>query len=99
MDRIPVILLLTALLSGCGVLSPEREATEAEAAGATLAAEVKAELIKAKIPNAAAIRVESENGTVVLSGFTDDDGQRRRAEEVARTVSGVSDVDNRIEVK
>jgi len=98
MVRIPP-LLLVGLLAGCATFGQDEQAIEAEAAGTTLAAEVKAELIKAKIPDAAAIRVEAENGTVVLSGFAGSEAQRRRASEVAASVRGVTDVENRIEVK
>ena len=100
MDRTALYLslLLAFSLAGCSLIRDE-QAIEAEAAGTTLAAEVKAQLIKAKVPDAAAIRVEADNGTVVLSGFAGSEAQRQRSTEVARAVDGVTKVINRIEVK
>ena len=44
------------------------------------------------------IEVNVQNGIVTLSGSVDDRGAKRRAEDVAESVSGVSDVQNQIRV-
>jgi hyperosmotically inducible periplasmic protein len=45
------------------------------------------------------VNVETFKGTVQLSGFVDTQEQADRAEEIARGVDGVEDVDNNITVK
>jgi hypothetical protein len=52
---------------------------------------------EAKI-QAAAIDVQARDGRVTLFGTAASDGERRRAENVAKKVEGVSGVDNQIKV-
>jgi osmotically-inducible protein OsmY len=44
------------------------------------------------------VKVESMRGTVQLSGFVSSEAQKRRAEDIARGVNGVTAVDNRISI-
>ncbi len=48
--------------------------------------------------DASEIEVKVENGEVILSGFTSDKYDKRRAEDIAEDVSGVKYVENRIRV-
>jgi len=45
------------------------------------------------------VKVTTFKGTVQLSGFVDDNAQKRRAGSIARGVQGVKEVDNNITVK
>ncbi len=45
------------------------------------------------------INVDSDKGVVTLKGRVDSDATRRRAEEVAKRVSGVTSVKNELQVK
>jgi osmotically-inducible protein OsmY len=45
------------------------------------------------------VGVDTNNGNVRLSGFVDSDTEKRRAEEVARSVAGVKSVTNAITVQ
>jgi osmotically-inducible protein OsmY len=45
------------------------------------------------------VKVTTFKGTVQLSGFVDDRGQKERAGRIAKGVEGVKDVDNNITVK
>jgi hyperosmotically inducible periplasmic protein len=60
---------------------------------------VKSALIAEKGIDSGRISVETEKGKVMLSGDVKSPDQRQRAEGIARKVSGVKRVDNKIEVK
>lgn len=66
---------------------------------AALTAKVKTALIGDKDTKARQINVESKAGTVQLNGFVDSADAKVEAERVARTVSGVTSVDNNLEVR
>ena len=60
---------------------------------------VKSRFIENKQVDAAAISVETLNGTVMLSGFAKSSLERNTAESIARGVSGVKMVKNEIAVR
>ena len=60
---------------------------------------VKSRFIENKQVDAAAISVETLNGTVMLSGFAKSNLERNTAENIARGVSGVRMVKNEIAVR
>lgn len=98
MPRVIVPFLIAALLlCGCagltGTITPEPRDD------AIIATKIKAALIDDPALDAAAIHVESDAGAVTLSGFVETEAQRRLAETLARSVDGVKQVSNQIEVK
>lgn len=64
----------------------------------TVTAKVKAALLAADGISGTDISVETQDGTVILTGRVPDQAQALRAAEVASTVEGVQAVENRIEV-
>lgn len=60
---------------------------------------VKAALVADPTTKAHQISVETFKGTVQLNGFVDDAAARTRAVEIARTVDGVKDVNNNLELR
>jgi hyperosmotically inducible periplasmic protein len=66
---------------------------------ATITTQVKARMVENKSVDAAAISVETLNGTVLLSGFAKSGEERATAESIARKVSGVKLVKNEIVVR
>jgi len=66
---------------------------------ATLTAKVKAELIGNETTKARDIQVETQRGVVQLSGFVDTSEQKAEAARVARSVSGVREVRNDLQIK
>ena len=60
---------------------------------------VKARFVESKEVDAAAISVETMNGTVMLSGFAKSATEKAAAETVARKVNGVKAVRNELVVK
>ena len=64
-----------------------------------ITAKVKAGLAAEKDTSALAVKVETEKGVVMLSGFVDSKAEAERAEKVAKGVEGVSSVKSTIKVK
>lgn len=64
-----------------------------------ITAKVKAGLAAQPDTSALAIKVETEKGVVMLSGFVDSKAEAERAEKVAKGVDGVTNVKSTIKVK
>jgi hyperosmotically inducible protein len=77
----------------------DREAVGNYVEDSVITAKVKAALLKDLRTRSFAVSVETRNGTVLLSGFVDDEGQVKRAAEIASAVQGVVDVKNGLAVK
>jgi osmotically-inducible protein OsmY len=60
---------------------------------------VKSRFVENKQVDAASIKVETLNGTVMLSGFAKNGAERNTAEAIARGVKGVVSVKNEITVR
>jgi hyperosmotically inducible protein len=60
---------------------------------------VKAALIADPLTKARQINVETRKGVVQLSGFVDSAEEKSKAAELARSVSGVRDVQNELDIK
>jgi osmotically-inducible protein OsmY len=93
---IAAVVLLTA--SGCAVTRGQ-ETVGAYVDDATITARVKARFIEDKDVAASSIKVETLNGTVMLSGFAKSTLERNTAERLARGVSGVKSVKNEVAVQ
>jgi hyperosmotically inducible protein len=61
--------------------------------------QVKAKLIEDSRTKAYQINVETQNGVVQLAGFVDSNEAKTRAGELAREVSGVTNVRNDLEIR
>ncbi len=64
-----------------------------------ITAKVKAALLKDPVVSGFAVSVETHKGVVLLSGFVQNDGQARRAAEIASSVHGVVTVKNALAIK
>ena len=93
-------LVVTALLmaSGCAVMRGQ-ETVGAYVDDTTITTQVKSRFIENRQVDAAAISVETLNGTVMLSGFAKNVTERNTAETIARGVNGVRLVKNEIAVR
>jgi hyperosmotically inducible periplasmic protein len=93
---------LTALalitVSGCAVTRGQ-ETVGAYIDDATITTQVKSRFVENKQVDAASIKVETLNGTVMLSGFAKNATERTTAEAIARNVNGVKSVKNEIAVR
>ncbi len=87
-----------AALPGCAVTRDQSSVGEfIDDSGITTA--VKAKFVADKTVDAAAISVETLNGTVMLSGFAKNASEKSNAEAIARGIKGVKSVDNRIAMR
>lgn len=88
---------LTAL-PGCAVTRGQ-STVGAYIDDAAITTAVKARFVDSKAVDAAAISVETLNGTVMLSGFAKTANEKLVAENLARGVSGVKQVKNELAVR
>lgn len=95
-SAIAVIALVTA--SGCAVTRGQ-ETVGAYVDDAAITTSVKARFVDNKEVDAASIKVETLNGTVMLSGFAKNSTERSTAEDIASKVKGVKSVRNSIAVR
>ncbi len=84
--------------SGCAV-TREQETVGAYVDDATITTQIKSRFVENKEVDAASIKVETLNGTVMLSGFAKDATEKNTAEAIARKVNGVKAVKNQILVR
>jgi osmotically-inducible protein OsmY len=85
-------------LAGCAVTRGQ-ESVGAYVDDTAITTSVKARFIDNKQVDAASIKVETLNGTVLLSGFAKNGTEKASAETIARNVSGVRNVRNEILVR
>ena len=85
-------------VTGCAV-ARDQQTVGAFVDDATVTTRVKARLAKDPTVSAAAINVETLNGTVQLSGFAKSSLERSQAETLARGTPGVQSVRNDIIVQ
>jgi hyperosmotically inducible periplasmic protein len=90
------IALLTT--SGCAVTRGQ-ETVGAYVDDAAITTSVKARFVDNPDVDAASIKVETLNGTVMLSGFAKNINERSTAEAIARKVNGVKMVRNEVVVR
>jgi osmotically-inducible protein OsmY len=93
---IAILTLVTA--SGCAVTRGQ-ETTGAYIDDAAITTSLKARFVDNKDVDASSIKVETLNGTVMLSGFAKNTNERMTAEEIAMKVKGVKSVKNSIVVR
>ena len=90
--------LALATVTGCAVTRGQ-ETIGAYVDDSTITARIKARFVDNQQVDAAAISVETLNGTVMLSGFAKNATERTMAGDIARGVSGVKAVKNEIAVR
>jgi osmotically-inducible protein OsmY len=95
-STVAVIALITA--SGCAVHRGQ-ETVGAYVDDTAITTSVKARYVDNKEVDATSIRVETLNGTVMLSGFAKNANERMTAEDIAMKVNGVKSVKNSIVVR
>ena len=93
---ITAVVLLTA--SGCAVTRGQ-ETVGAYVDDTGITTLVKSRFAENKQVDATSIRVETLNGTVMLSGFAKNATEKSTAESIARGVNGVKSVKNEIAIR
>ena len=93
-----VAALSLLVLSGCAVQRGQ-ETIGAYVDDAGITTSVKARFVDNSAVDASSIKVETLNGTVLLSGFAKNQTERTTAEDIAMSVKGVKSVRNSIAVR
>jgi osmotically-inducible protein OsmY len=88
----------TILGTGCSVIRGQ-ETVGAYVDDASITTAVKAKFVEDKSVDAGAIKVETLNGTVALSGFAKSNTEKAQAEYLARNTKGVREVRNNLTVR
>lgn len=88
----------TILTAGCAVIRGQ-ETAGAYVDDVAITTAVKARFVEDKTVDAAAIKVETLNGTVALSGFAKSNAEKSQAEFLARNTRGVREVRNGLAVR
>jgi osmotically-inducible protein OsmY len=100
--RTPLAAMVAAaalvITSGCAVTRGQ-ETTGAYIDDAAISTQVKAKMVEDKNVDAAAIKVDTLNGEVMLSGFAKNSVEKNTAESIAMKVKGVKSVKNQIVVR
>jgi len=101
---VPTLVTILALGSGVATFtgcagSATRESTGEYIDDAGLTTKVKAAFVKDPMVKAMDVKVDTFKGTVQLSGFVETAEPKSRAEQLAQSVSGVTNVKNNITVK
>jgi hyperosmotically inducible protein len=88
----------TILTSGCAVVRGQ-ETAGAYVDDVAITTAVKAKFVEDKSVDAGAIKVQTLNGTVQLSGFAKSSAEKAQAETLARNTKGVRQVRNDLIVR
>jgi hyperosmotically inducible protein len=95
-----LMFFLSALLLAASLACRTNETPEAQVKDARIAATVKAKLASDLKPQTLTnVAVNATNGVVTLSGLVSSAEEKRRAEEIARSVEGVVRVNNDLQVQ
>jgi osmotically-inducible protein OsmY len=84
--------------SGCAVTRGQ-ETVGAYVDDSVITTQIKARFVDSPVVGAAAISVETLNGTVMLSGFAKNATEKAEAERIAKDVNGVKAVKNEIAIR
>ena len=90
---------LALMLSVAGCQSLTGQSTGEYVDDRTISTSVKAKLVADKAANLTRVDVDTTNRVVMLSGVVESSEQKNRAEQLAMQVSGVSRVENRLQVQ
>jgi len=95
---IAVLAGATIVSTGCAVIRGQ-ETPGAYVDDAAITTAVKAKFVEDKSVDAGAIKVETLNGAVMLSGFAKSNTEKAQAEFLARNTKGVREVRNNLSVR
>jgi len=88
----------TIVTTGCSVMRGQ-ETVGSYVDDASITTAVKSKFVEDKTVDAGAIKVETLNGTVALSGFAKSNAEKAQAEYLARNTKGVRSVRNNLAVR
>lgn len=89
--------LLVAVTAGCTAMTGKSASQNVD--DAKITAQVKTKLAAEKVATLTKVDVDTNKGTVYLTGNVENEILKARATEIARAVSGVRDVINNLSVQ
>ena len=93
--KVPIVMVIAMIiLAGCSAMTGH-QTPRAAVNDSALTTKVKTTLLADATVNAIAIDVDTTDGIVSLSGLVDNEQERRRAIQIAQSMSGVKRVDAR----
>lgn len=98
LSKIAAIALLAGTLGACAVADGKQTAGQ-YVDDATISTRVRTEIVRDADLSLNELNVETQNGTVQLSGFTNSQAKAAKAGQIARATPGVKDVRNNIIVR
>lgn len=96
--KLAAVALLAGALGACSV-TEGRQSAGAYVDDATISTRVRTEIVRDADLSLNELNVETMNGTVQLSGFTNSQAKAAKAGQIARATPGVKDVRNNIIVR
>ena len=90
--------VLAAALGGCAGSRTE-ESTGETVDDSVITTKVKTAMLAEKKINSTEISVQTFKGRVLLSGYVKSPGERQRAEGVVRSVGGVKEINDQLELR
>ena len=97
LSTLAIFMLLTVVLAACTSMTGKTAGQNVD--DATITSEVKAKLAAEKAATLTKIDVDTDRGTVYLTGTVETAEMRSRAEQVARSVKHVAGVVNNLTAK
>ena len=94
-----LVALTIVLILGAGCRSTTGESVGQNIDDATITTEVKSKLANEKTSNLTRISVATAKGHVSLTGVVSTPADRARAEQIARSVAGVTGVANNLQIE
>ena len=91
------MLVLMAVTAGCSAMTGKTAGTNVD--DATITAQVKSKLAAEKVATLTKVDVDTNRGTVYLTGNVKNATIKERATEIARQVAGVRDVVNNLKIQ
>jgi hypothetical protein len=95
--RLTIVSMMLLAAAGCRSMTGQSLGTNVD--NATITATVKTKLAADQLHNLTWVDVDTSDGTVYLSGTATTEAQKARATDIARSVGGVKQVVNNIQVK
>lgn len=95
--RVVFMLVFLVVLSGCRALTGSTLGQNID--DTTITTEIKAKLAAEKASTLTRVHVETQQGTVYLTGVVPTEALKERAGEVARKIPGVREVVNNVKVQ
>ena len=96
--KLATVSAIALLLGACTVTEGKQSAGE-YVDDATISTRVRTAIVRDPNVSLTELDVKTMNGTVQLSGFTDQQAKKNRAGEIAKSTQGVKEVKNDIVVK